>query len=202
MGCAKFRQQFGNPIAHIPQHQSHNSFVRKEVSKINKQVNINQKIRASQVRLIGEDGTQLGIVPLEDALARAAEEKLDLVEVAPKSTPPVCKIMDYGKFKYLQSKKLQEAKKKQVTIQVKEVKIRPKTEEHDYQFKLRHIKRFLNEKNKAKVTIMFRGREIAHSELGLKVLKRIIAETEEVGVVEQPPKLEGRNMTMILAPRS
>ena len=191
----------GNNLA-IPQHQSHNSFVRKEVSKINKQVNINQKIRASQVRLIGEDGTQLGIVPLEDALARAAEEKLDLVEVAPKSTPPVCKIMDYGKFKYLQSKKLQEAKKKQVTIQVKEVKIRPKTEEHDYQFKLRHIKRFLNEKNKAKVTIMFRGREIAHSELGLKVLKRIIAETEEVGVVEQSPKLEGRNMTMILAPRS
>ncbi len=202
MAFAKCRQQFGNPIGHSPQHQSHNSFVRKEVRKINKQVNINHKIRASQVRLIGEDGTQLGIVPLEEALARAAEERLDLVEVAPKSTPPVCKIMDYGKFKYLQSKKLQEAKKKQVTIQVKEVKIRPKTEEHDYQFKLRHIKRFLNEKNKAKVTIMFRGREIAHSELGLKVLKRIIAETEEVGVVEQSPKLEGRNMTMILAPRS
>jgi translation initiation factor IF-3 len=148
------------------------------------------------------DGTQLGIVPLEEALARAGEEKLDLVEVAPKATPPVCKIMDYGKYKYLQSKKLQEAKKKQVTIQVKEVKIRPKTEEHDYQFKLRHIKRFLGEKNKAKVTIMFRGREIAHSELGLKVLERIVADTEEEAVVEQTPKLEGRNMTMILAPRS
>ncbi|UCG14778.1 MAG: translation initiation factor IF-3 [Deltaproteobacteria bacterium] len=167
-----------------------------------KQVNVNHKIRAPQVRLIGVDGTQLGIVPLADALARAADEKLDLVEVAPKASPPVCKIMDYGKYKYLQSKKLQEAKKKQATIQVKEVKIRPKTEEHDYQFKLRHIKRFLGEKNKAKVTIMFRGREIAHSELGLKVLQRVVADTEEVAVVEQEPKLEGRNMTMILCPRS
>jgi translation initiation factor IF-3 len=143
----------------------------------------------------------LGIVPLEEALTRAAEEKLDLVEVAPKASPPVCKIMDYGKYKYLQAKKLQEAKKKQTTIQVKEVKIRPKTEEHDYQFKLRHIKRFLGEKNKAKVTIMFRGREIAHSDLGLKVLERIIADIEEEGIVEQAPKLEGRNMIMILAPR-
>lgn len=164
-------------------------------------MNVNQKIRAPQVRLIGEDGTQLGIVPLEEALTRAAEEKLDLVEVAPKASPPVCKIMDYGKYKYLQAKKLQEAKKKQTTIQVKEVKIRPKTEEHDYQFKLRHIKRFLSEKNKAKVTIMFRGREIAHSELGLKVLERIIVDIEEEGIVEQAPKLEGRNMIMILAPR-
>jgi translation initiation factor IF-3 len=143
----------------------------------------------------------LGIVPLEEALTRAAEVKLDLVEVAPKASPPVCKIMDYGKYKYLQAKKLQEAKKKQTTIQVKEVKIRPKTEEHDYQFKLRHIKRFLGEKNKAKVTIMFRGREIAHSDLGLKVLERIIADIEEEGIVEQAPKLEGRNMIMILAPR-
>ena len=143
----------------------------------------------------------MGIVPLEEALTRAAEEKLDLVEVAPKASPPVCKIMDYGKYKYLQAKKLQEAKKKQTTIQVKEVKIRPKTEEHDYQFKLRHIKRFLSEKNKAKVTIMFRGREIAHSELGMKVLERIIADIEEEGIVEQSPKLEGRNMIMILAPR-
>ena len=148
------------------------------------------------------DGTQLGIVPVEEALARAVEERLDLVEVAPKAAPPVCKIMDYGKYKYLQSKKLQEARKKQTTIQVKEVKIRPKTEEHDYQFKLRHIKRFIEEKNKAKVTIMFRGREIAHSKLGLKVLERIIEDTGEFAVVEQQPKLEGRSMIMILAPRS
>ena len=143
----------------------------------------------------------MGIVPLEEALARAEAEKLDLVEVAPKASPPVCRIMDYGKYKYMQAKKLQEAKKKQTTIQIKEVKIRPKTEEHDYQFKLRHIKRFLSEKNKAKVTIMFRGREIAHSELGLKVLERIMADIEEEGIVEQAPKLEGRNMVMILAPR-
>ena len=143
----------------------------------------------------------MGIVPLEEALARAADEKLDLVEVAPKASPPVCRIMDYGKYKYMQAKKLQEAKKKQTTIQIKEVKIRPKTEEHDYQFKLRHIKRFLSEKNKAKVTIMFRGREIAHSELGLKILERIMADIEEEGIVEQSPKLEGRNMIMILAPR-
>jgi translation initiation factor IF-3 len=174
----------------------------KEGSNIARQVNINHKIKASEVRLIGVDGTQLGIMSLAAALAHAAEEKLDLVEVAPKATPPVCKVMDYGKYKYQQSKKLQDAKKKQSTIQVKEVKIRPKTEEHDYQFKLRHLKRFLNEKNKAKVTIMFRGREIAHSELGLKIMERIIEDTKEFGTVEQKPKLEGRNMTMILAPSS
>ncbi|MGB6280828.1 MAG: translation initiation factor IF-3 [Syntrophobacteria bacterium] len=185
-------------FSYRPEAQFH---LRKEGRKINKHINVNLKIRAPQVRLIGVDGSQLGIVPLEEALERATEEKMDLVEVAPKATPPVCKIMDYGKYKYMQSKKLQEAKKKQTIIQIKEVKIRPKTEEHDYQFKLRHIKRFLGENNKAKVTIMFRGREIAHSQLGLKVLERIIADTEEESVVEQTPKLEGRNMTMILAPR-
>jgi translation initiation factor IF-3 len=141
-------------------------------------------------------------VTLAEGLARAAEEKLDLVEVAPTANPPVCKIMDYGKYKYQQSKKVQEARKKQATVQVKEVKIRPKTEEHDYQFKLRHIKRFLNDRNKAKVTIMFRGREIAFSQLGLKVLDRVISDTEELAIVEQKPKLEGRNMSMVLAPRS
>lgn len=163
---------------------------------------MNEKIKAPQVRLIGPDGTQLGIVPLTDALARATEEKMDLVEVAPKASPPVCKIMDYGKFKYQQRKKSQEAKKKQATVHVKEVKIRPKTEEHDYQFKLRHIRRFLKERNKAKVTIMFRGREIAFSELGLKILERVVADTEDLAVVEQKPRLEGRNMNMVLAPRS
>src|SRR5512139_991400 len=178
------------------------SKMRKEGSNIIKQVNINEQIRTPQVRLIGVDGSQLGIVSLADALARASEEKLDLVEVAPKASPPVCRIMDYGKYKYQQSKKTQEAKKKQAVTQVKEVKIRPKTEEHDYQFKLRHIKRFLSEKNKAKVTIMFRGREITYSELGLKVLERIVVDTEELGVVEQQPKLEGRNMVMVLTPRS
>ena len=165
-------------------------------------MNINEQIRTSQVRLIGVDGSQLGVVSLAEALARASEEKLDLVEVAPKATPPVCRIMDYGKYKYQQSKKSQEARKRQSVTQVKEVKIRPKTEEHDYQFKLRHIKRFLSEKNKAKVTIMFRGREITYSDLGLKMLERIVTETEELAVVEQQPKLEGRNMVMVLAPRA
>jgi translation initiation factor IF-3 len=165
-------------------------------------VNINEQIRTSQVRLIGVDGSQLGVVSLAEALARASEEKLDLVEVAPKAAPPVCRIMDYGKYKYQQSKKSQEARKRQSVTQVKEVKIRPKTEEHDYQFKLRHIKRFLSEKNKAKVTIMFRGREITYSDLGLKMLERIVTETEELAVVEQQPKLEGRNMVMVLAPRA
>jgi translation initiation factor IF-3 len=165
-------------------------------------VNINEQIRTSQVRLIGVDGSQLGVVSLAEALARASEEKLDLVEVAPKAAPPVCRIMDYGKYKYQQSKKSQEARKRQSVTQVKEVKIRPKTEEHDYQFKLRHIKRFLSEKNKAKVTIMFRGREISYSDLGLKMLARIVTETEELAVVEQQPKLEGRNMVMVLAPRA
>lgn len=164
-------------------------------------MNINEQIRTSQVRLIGVDGSQLGVVSLAEALARASEEKLDLVEVAPKAAPPVCRIMDYGKYKYQQSKKSQEARKRQSVTQVKEVKIRPKTEEHDYQFKLRHIKRFLSEKNKAKVTIMFRGREIAYSDLGLKMLARIVTETEDLAVVEQQPKLEGRNMVMVLAPR-
>jgi translation initiation factor IF-3 len=165
-------------------------------------VNINEQIRTSQVRLIGVDGSQLGVVSLAEALARASEEKLDLVEVAPKAAPPVCRIMDYGKYKYQQSKKSQEARKRQSVTQVKEVKIRPKTEEHDYQFKLRHIKRFLSEKNKAKVTIMFRGREITYSDLGLKMLARIVTETEDLAVVEQQPKLEGRNMVMVLAPRA
>jgi translation initiation factor IF-3 len=165
-------------------------------------VNINEQIRTPQVRLIGVDGSQLGVVSLAEALARASEEKLDLVEVAPKAAPPVCRIMDYGKYKYQQSKKSQEARKRQSVTQVKEVKIRPKTEEHDYQFKLRHIKRFLSEKNKAKVTIMFRGREISYSDLGLKMLARIVTETEELAVVEQQPKLEGRNMVMVLAPRA
>jgi translation initiation factor IF-3 len=165
-------------------------------------VNINEQIRTPQVRLIGVDGTQLGVVSLAEALARASEEKLDLVEVAPKAAPPVCRIMDFGKYKYQQSKKSQEAKKRQSVTQVKEVKIRPKTEEHDYQFKLRHIKRFLSEKNKAKVTIMFRGREIAYSDLGLKMLERIVTETEDLATVEQHPKLEGRNMIMVLAPRA
>lgn len=148
------------------------------------------------------DGEQLGIVPLKKALDLAAEEELDLVEVAPNATPPVCKIMDYGKFKYQQSKRSQEAKKKQTVIQVKEVKVRPKTDEHDLQVKIRHIKRFLAQKDKAKVTIVFRGREIAYTDQGMKILERIEQELRDEVVIEQHPKMEGRNMVMILAPKS
>jgi len=131
----------------------------------------------------------------------AAQEELDLVEVAPNADPPVCKIMDFGKFKYQQNKRTQEAKKKQTVIQVKEVKVRPKTDEHDLLVKIRNIKRFLGQKDKAKVTILFRGREIAYTELGMKVLERIREELKEDAVVEQSPKMEGRNMVMILAPK-
>ncbi len=151
--------------------------------------------------MIGQEGQQLGVLSLKKALELAAQDELDLVEVAPNADPPVCKIMDFGKFKYQQNKRTQEAKKKQTVIQVKEVKVRPKTDEHDLQVKIRHIKRFLGQKDKAKVTILFRGREIAYTELGMKVLERIREELKEDALVEQNPKMEGRNMVMILAPK-
>ncbi len=163
---------------------------------------MNEKIRSPEVRVIGHDGEQLGIIPIRKALELAATEHLDLVEVAPNADPPVCKIMDYGKFKYQQNKRSQEAKKKQTVIQVKEVKIRPKTDEHDLQVKIRHIKRFLSQKDKAKVTILFRGREIAYSDQGMKVLERIREDLKDEIVIEQQPKMEGRNLIMILAPKS
>ncbi|MBP8645732.1 MAG: translation initiation factor IF-3 [Syntrophobacteraceae bacterium] len=166
-----------------------------------KQVNVNEKIRASEVRVIGHDGQQLGILTLRKALELAAQEELDLVEVAPNADPPVCKIMDYGKYKYQQNKRFQEAKKKQTVIQVKEVKIRPKTDEHDLLVKIRHVRRFLAQKDKAKITILFRGREISYSDQGTKVLERVREELKDEAVVEQPAKMEGRNMVMILAPK-
>ena len=152
--------------------------------------------------MIGSDGSQLGILPIEKALQLAAESHFDLVEVAPNADPPVCKIMDYGKFKYQQNKKMQEAKKKASVIQVKEVKVRPKTDEHDLEFKMRHIRRFLGQKDKAKVTMLFRGREIVYSEQGMKILERIIEALQDEAVVEQRPKMEGRNLIMVLAPKS
>ncbi|SFM65209.1 bacterial translation initiation factor 3 (bIF-3) [Thermodesulforhabdus norvegica] len=153
------------------------------------------------MRLIGTDGKQLGIVPLSQALQIAEEEGLDLVEVAPQADPPVCKIMDYGKYKYQLSKKSQEARKKQTVIQVKEVKIRPKTDEHDFQTKLRHIRRFLSQRNKAKITVLFRGREIVYKDQGYQILERIRQELEGEAVVEQMPREEGRNLVMVLAPK-
>lgn len=165
-----------------------------------KEVRVNREIRAKEVRVIDPEGKQLGILPLVEALRTAAQYDLDLVEVSPKSEPPVCRIMDYGKFKYQQSKKAHEAKKKQSIVHLKEVKFRPKTEEHDFQFKLRHIERFLKEGNKTKVTVIFRGRELAHPEMGKTIMERIIEEMKAYGKVEQIPKFEGRNFVMVLAP--
>ena len=152
------------------------------------------------MRVIDPEGKQLGILPVYEAIRLATNYELDLVEVSPKSEPPVCRIMDYGKFKYQQSKKAHDAKKKQAVVHLKEVKMRPKTEEHDFQFKLRHIERFLKEGNKTKITVVFRGRELAHPDLGRNMLNRITEESKEWGKVEQPPKFEGRNFIMILAP--
>lgn len=151
---------------------------------------------------MGANSEQLGILQLSEALAMAESQQLDLVEVSPTAVPPVCRIMDYGKFKYQQSKKLQEAKKKQSHVLVKEVKLRPKTDEHDLQFKIKHVRRFLEEGNKAKITLVFRGREITHMELGVKVLERVSSELEDIAVVEFKPKMEGRNMYMIVAPKA
>jgi translation initiation factor IF-3 len=159
-------------------------------------------IRVREVRVVGADGAQLGIMPTQEALQFAEEQGFDLVEVAPNERPPVCRIMDYGKYKYQRSKRQQLAKKKQKVILVKEIKLRPKTEEHDYQFKIQHVKRFLQDGHKAKVTVIFRGREMAHTELGRRVLDRIIVDLEEVATVEQTPKQEGRNMTLVLSPRA
>ena len=150
--------------------------------------------------MVGSQGEQLGILPIEQALAKAQEEGLDLVEVSPMTKPPVCKIMDYGKFKYLEKKKQNEAKKKQVVVLLKEVKFRPRHEEHDYDVKLKKIREFLGEANKAKITVMFRGREMSHRELGQKVLERIMSDIKDVAVIESAPRMEGRLLFMIVAP--
>lgn len=152
--------------------------------------------------MIGAEGDQLGIMPLKQAIETARGAGLDLVEVAPNAEPPVCKIMDYGKFRYQKNKRTQEAKKKQTVIQVKEVKFRPKTDQHDIQFKLRHILRFLGQKDKVKVTVLFRGRELAHKDRGMDVLDRVLAELKDQVIVELPPKQEGRTLIMILAPKA
>jgi translation initiation factor IF-3 len=163
-------------------------------------VRINREIRAKEARVIDPEGKQLGVIPLLEALRIAAGFELDLVEVSSKSDPPVCRIMDYGKFKYQQSKKAHDARKKQAVVHIKEVKMRPKTEEHDFQFKVKHIERFLSEGDKIKVTVVFRGREIAFPELGRNVLKRIREAIKDFAKVEQEPRFEGRNCVMILAP--
>ena len=152
------------------------------------------------MRVIGPEGEQLGVITLEVALAKAAEFGLDLVEVSPMAKPPVCKIMDYGRFKYEAKKKANEAKKKQTVVKLKEVKFRPKTEQHDYDFKVKAVREFLEEGNKARITVMFRGREITHREIGQAILTRIGNELKEMAVIEQAPRMEGRLLFMILAP--
>lgn len=175
--------------------------IRTEVDAIaEKRIRVNEQIRISPIRLIDEQGKQVGIVSLEEARERATVQGLDMVEVAPDARPPVVRLMDYGKFKYEEARAAREARRKQHTIQVKEVKFRPGIEEHDYDFKLRHARRFLEDGNKVKLTMIFRGRQVTHPELGLEVLKRVTGDLGDVAKVEQNPSFEGRQMSMIVAP--
>jgi len=165
-----------------------------------KDIRINEKIRAKEIRLIDDTGKQLGVVPTTEAIRMAVEKDLDLVEISPKTDPPVCKIMDYGKFKYQLAKRAQEAKKKQTVIQVKEMKLGLKIEEHDLSFKIKHIREFLDDGCKVKVTVMFKGREVLHVNMGENLAKKIIDSVKDIGELEQKPKFDGRNITMVFAP--
>ena len=162
---------------------------------------MNDEIDVPQVRVIDAKGENHGVISLEDALEIADEAGLDLVEVSPQVSPPVCKVLDYGKYKYEQQKKPNEARKKQKTIDVKEIKMRPSIDEHDYQVKMKNVRKFLNHGDKVKVTIRFRGREMAHQDLGLRVLTRVREELEEIIKIEQMPKTEGRLMVMVITPK-
>ncbi|WP_295578708.1 translation initiation factor IF-3 [uncultured Lamprocystis sp.] len=162
---------------------------------------VNREINIPEVRLIGADGNQVGVVRVREALEMAEEAGMDLVEIVPTAEPPVCRLMDYGKFRFDQKKKQNEAKKKQKQVQIKEIKFRPGTDEGDYQVKLRNLMRFLQEGDKAKVTMRFRGREHAHRELGLELLKRIETDLTELSIVESQPQMEGRQMVMVLGPK-
>jgi len=164
-------------------------------------ININRNIRAKEVRVIDPDGNQIGVIPTYKAIAVANDFGLDLVEISPNADPPVCKIMDYGRYKYELTKKKQEAKKKQTTFQLKEIKVRPKTGDHDLNTKIGHIKKFINRKDKVKVTVIFRGREITLTQQGRILLQKIVQETEDIASVEQHPKIEGRTLVMVLAPK-
>ena len=161
---------------------------------------INERIRVPEVRLIDENGEQVGIIPTPEALERARERELDLVEVSPTSKPPVCRILDYSKYKYEQEQKAKAARKHQQQVNVREIKLRPKIAQHDYETKRGHVERFLKQQDKVKVTIMFRGREQSHPERGRMLLDRLLEDVSEIGVMESPPLQEGRNMTMLLGP--
>ena len=168
---------------------------------IRKKIRVNNGIKAKEVRVIDPDGKQLGILSLQEALEVALQYDMDLVEVSPKSIPPVCRIMDYGKFKYQESKKAQEAKKKQAIIQVKEIKLRPRTDEHDLMVKIKKIEEFLTKGYKTKVTVIFRGREIVHTEIGKMLINKIIEKVKDIGQLDQGIKLEGRNMVVVFSPK-
>ncbi|HHU69932.1 MAG TPA: translation initiation factor IF-3 [Thermoanaerobacterales bacterium] len=162
---------------------------------------INEQIRDKEVRVIDSNGEQIGIVPIKNALKLAQERQLDLVKVSPQSRPPVCKIMDYGKYKYEQSKREKEARKKQKVINIKEIRMSPKIEEHDFQVRVKNAHKFISEGDKVKVTVRFRGREITHTALGYEVLNKMAEELKEIANVEKMPKVEGKNMVMVLAPK-
>ncbi len=174
----------------------------REVKKITKNLFVNEQIRAREVLVIDADGNQLGVMALQDALEAARQKRLDLVNVAPNARPPVCRLMDFGKYKYEQSKKERDARKKQKLITLKEVKLRPKIEQHDFAVKVRNSRRFLESGDKVKVTVMFRGRELAHPDIAQRLCRQLAQELDDCAVVERNAKLEGRNMTMILSPKS
>ena len=165
------------------------------------QYRVNRRIRVPEVRVIGADGSQLGVLRTDEALRIAEDGGLDLVEVSPKAMPPVCKIMDYGKFKYETAKKTKDAKKHQSTVLYKEIKFRPKTDDHDFDFKVKHIREFLADGNKCKLVVVFRGREIVHPETGQAMLDRVVKTVSDVAMIEQRPMMEGRRMVMIIGPR-
>lgn len=166
-----------------------------------KDLRINDQIRVREVRLISDDGAQQGILPTVEALRMASEQSLDLVEVAPTASPPVCKILDYGKYKFENEKKVRDSKRKQKLLKLKEIRMQPKIDDHDLDFKSKHVREFLDEGNKVKVTIRFRGRELAHTELGLDVLKDVLKRIEGEYVMDRAPMMEGRFMSMILSPK-
>jgi translation initiation factor IF-3 len=165
-------------------------------------IRINEGIRVREVRVVSAEGEQLGIMPIQEALEAARSRDFDLVEVAPEANPPVCRIMDFGKYKYTQARRQKEARKKQTTILVKEVKMGPKTEKHDFDFKLKHVRRFLEEGHKAKVTVRFKGREMAHTELGWKMLNKMVEAVSDIAVTENNPRMEGRMLHIMLSPKA
>jgi len=165
------------------------------------EIRVNEMIDAKSVRVISDDGSQMGILPTHEAIEFANEKGLDLVEVAPTADPPVCRVMDYGKYKYKTSKKEQETRKKGKAFQLKEIKVRPNTDEHDLEFKIRNLKKFLQKKDKVKITLMFKGRELTYKNAGIELLNRIAEEVKEEGNIDQEIKQEGRNMTMLIVPK-